>query len=384
LQNQLLRFIDALRSAGLSPSVAESLDAMRAVSVAGVSRQVLREGLAATLVKDHADRPLFDEIFDRHFAVEGRRRGRGQRPAASGEEQGRGGGATGSHAPAPRQRAEQPPAPNAPEAERKSTERRDQLRSAQEPRSVADAGRQLRAQRALRRLDFEAMDSESMEACDVLVADLAHRFSAHLSRRQRNASRGRLNIRATVRRALDKGGVLIEPAFRHRRPGRPDLVALCDHSHSVATASRFLLGLLSPARHFFRRVRLFAYVDAPVEVSIEGGRLVPHDPLDLYARSDFGNVLVSFWQQHHPLLTHNTLLLILGDGRNNRRPPRADVLARMRLLVRQVVWLNPEPRSRWNSGDSVIAAYAKSCDSLIAATNIEELYKALKQTFRTL
>jgi uncharacterized protein with von Willebrand factor type A (vWA) domain len=103
----------------------------------------------------------------------------------------------------------------------------------------------------------------------------------------------------------------------------PDPVGLWDCSHSVATATQFLLGLLEAAPKFFRRVRLFAFVDRPIEISIEGGLLVPHEGLDLLARSDFGKVLVGFSGRYNSLLNWNSILLILGDARNNRRPPRS-------------------------------------------------------------
>jgi uncharacterized protein with von Willebrand factor type A (vWA) domain len=175
--------------------------------------------------------------------------------------------------------------------------------------------------------------------------------------------------------------VPIQPAFRARRPGAPDLVALCDCSHSVATATRFLIGLLQPAHEFFRRVRLFAFVDEPIEISVEDGRLVPHEHLDLYARSDFGKVLVMFRERYESLLNRNTILLILGDARNNRRPPRADVLARFGTAVRRLVWLNPEPIERWNTGDSVLRTYQRACHELLAASTIQELHTALGRCF---
>src|SRR6185436_15262972 len=98
---------------------------------------------------------------------------------------------------------------------------------------------------------------------------------------------------------------------------------------------------------------------APAEISFEAGHVVPHEPLDLNARSDFGNVLRLLEQRHRLQLGRNTVLLILGDARNNRRPPRADLLARLAREVRAVVWLNPEPVERWNTGDSVMSTYAR-------------------------
>jgi len=374
VRTRLLRFIDALRTAGLTPSVAETLDAVAAVAGVGVERAALREALAATLVKDHAERHLFDETFDRFFAVP-RRPGKGAAvPSPAGEGLGDGrsesvdSGARSAPAETPRRAPGERPEPRE--------------RQRREGGTEADTARRLAAARALQNRPFEVMDPADVEACDALVAELARQFRAHLRRRVHVAPHGRLDLRRTIRRSIATGGAMIDPAFRFRRPGRPDLLALCDHSHSVVTASRFFIALLEPARQFFRHVRIFAYVDEPVEVSQVAGHLVPHEPLDLYARSDFGRVLDRLWTGQTHLFTRNTIVVILGDARNNRRPPRADLLARIRTLVRRVVWLNPESPARWNTGDSAMRAYAPSCDALLPATTLRDLQAALRATFR--
>jgi len=375
---RLLAFIDSLRDAGLPITVAEALDAMRAVSAVGIERAGLREALAATLIKDEADRPVFDAVFDRFFAVAGRQRGKQGPRQPTPQGAGRGsGGSEGSLSPSQlRERPEQEPQPK---------EAADRQRSETAKAEQPGEGRQrLARNRALLTKPFHEMSPPEIEACTALMAELAQRFRAYLLRRQRTARRGRLDVRRTIRRSISKGGTPIDPAFRQRRPGRPDLVALCDYSYSVATASRFMLALLAPAHAFFRRLRLFAYVDRPVEVSIESGVFVPHEHLDRYARSDLGNVLVRFWERHESLLTRNTLLLILGDARNNRRPPRAEVVGRMHGSVQQVIWLNPELPERWNAGDSTMRTYQQHCDVVIAAASVQQLYAALQRSLRTL
>ena len=174
----------------------------------------------------------------------------------------------------------------------------------------------------------------------------------------------------------------MELMLRRRRPRKADLVALVDLSFSTVTAAEFLLSLLAPARTYFRRVHLLAYVDAPVEISFERGYVVPHSPLDLHARSDFGNVLRRLAEGYDLALGRNTVVLVLGDARNNRRPPRADLFARLGRRVLSVVWLNPEEPARWNTGDSVMATYARHVDLLLPASNPSELLNALSRVVR--
>lgn len=65
LLDRHIGFVDALREAGLIVSVAESLDAVRAMgSVELLDREQLRAGLAATMVKRQLHRPAFDTVFD--------------------------------------------------------------------------------------------------------------------------------------------------------------------------------------------------------------------------------------------------------------------------------------------------------------------------------
>jgi len=368
VKTRLLEFIDQLRAAGVHVSVSESLDAVAAATIVGVERDALRAGMAAALIKDEADRSTFDSLFDRFFALPGRVRGKGVRPQSTGEGNGRGPGAPGASG----QSREPPPPRDGRSAQQPPAQPKQQ--PGREPAATPRPARQ----RAVMETPFEKMDGRVVEAAETLAAELSRQLHAHLIRRCQRAPRGRLDFRRTIRASLSSGGVALHPAFRARRPGRLDLIALCDLSHSTATAADFCLALLAPATMFFRRVRLFGYVDCLAEISFGYGHVIPHEPLDLAARSDFGHVLRQLWERCAPQFSRDTLVLILGDARNNRRPPRADLLARIHQQVRRVVWLNPESRPRWNTGDSVLAGYAKHCDSLLAASNLRELTRALR------
>ena len=393
MRDVTLRFINDLRTAGLRVSLSESMDAVQAVAAIGIERELLREALAASLVKEEEERPLFDETFARFFAApESRRKGKRHEQSSSGEGQRstpNGVQARAQQRPPEQRRTGEHPAQ---EQLEQSSEQENQPADSIEQREIGkkqglgdrnptpNTQHLILTRRALLERPFKAFDSRDVEATKDLVEELARRLRGHLSRRYKRSKRGRLDFRRTIRASISHGGVLIETRLRNRRPGKPDLVALCDLSGSVAVVSDFLLALLAPATEYFRRVHTFAYVDRLCEVSFEQGHVVPHTTLDLYARSDFGAVLQHFWQEYsESLLTRNTLILILGDARNNRRPPRPDLLARMRDQAKKLVWLNPDPRARWNTGDSVIGRYAPLCDTVAECGNLRELLGALKQ-----
>jgi uncharacterized protein len=430
LRDAILDFIADLRAAGVRISVAESLDAMHAVAAAGLMRSRMREALAAALIKEEADRAIFDEIFARRFA--GRSSAGGEVRHSKGEQaglHGSSGGPSASATPsAARDRRDDDQAPSgAAPARKPSPPERDPLRhpaqskpanspkpsdgesrESERPRNAAgsessphpseaateeaaagreaagadaespgiEAGRAARL-RTLERMSFASYSEVEFEAARDALAALKRRFRIRVSRRFRIAKAGRIDFRRTIRASLQHGGALGDLRFRARRPRHIDLLILADISGSVKYASTLMLDIAAGARECFRHLRSFVYIDRLAEASFEGGHLAMTPALDLYARSDFGRVLAELWDRRAALVTRATVIVIMGDGRNNRRPARADLLRDLARLSRAVLWLIPEPQARWNSGDSAIRQYAREATALIPCENLRELERGL-------
>ena len=68
LVDRHIAFLEALRGAGLSVSLAEDLDAVSALTaLEWGDRRTIRDGYAATLVKKQSQRTTFDTLFDLYF-----------------------------------------------------------------------------------------------------------------------------------------------------------------------------------------------------------------------------------------------------------------------------------------------------------------------------
>jgi uncharacterized protein with von Willebrand factor type A (vWA) domain len=362
---RLLGLIDSLRRAGLRISTAETIDAAHAVAVVGIDPSQFRETLAACLVKSEDDRDVFDDVFDRFFAVptDFKRKSRLQSPSEGGGKQPR--SENDNEGRRARQQGRQP-RPNA-------------NASLQDDKDQEAHRRRLAPAAALLDTPLKDLSPRELENCELLVAHLAERLRRRASRRLRQRKTGRLDVRRTIRRSIGSGGVPLHPILRERRPHRPDLVVLCDLSHSVAAVTRFFLGLLGPAPVFFRRVHLFGYVDTPFRICLQDGHLVHDVSIDLLARSDFGKVLRLFLERHPQLVTRNTVVLVLGDARNNKRPSRVDLWRRLRQRAQRTVWLNPESEALWGSGDSALAAYGSYCDDVLVAATLRQLHRAVRK-----
>jgi uncharacterized protein with von Willebrand factor type A (vWA) domain len=218
-------------------------------------------------------------------------------------------------------------------------------------------------------VEFLSAHGEQLARLRRTVHPLARRLASRLAVRRRHAKRGELDMRRTLRRSMSTGGVPMRPAYRTRRPGRPELVVLCDVSGSVAGFSHFTLLLVQALREQFSKVRVFAFVERADEVThlFEPGAelsgvmqrvLREADLVTFDGHSDYGGSFGSFAEHWGDAVGPKSSLLVLGDARTNYRNPNLAVLKRLVAQARHAHWLNPEPRRQWGSGDSAALRYA--------------------------
>jgi hypothetical protein len=93
----------------------------------------------------------------------------------------------------------------------------------------------------------------------------------------------------------------------------------------------------------------------------------------LDGHSDYGNSLETFNTRYGRQLTPRTTVIITGDARNNYRPPRDKVLGDIAASARALVWLNPEPKAYWDTGDSAMSHYATHCTSVHEVRTLRQL-----------
>ena len=233
-------------------------------------------------------------------------------------------------------------------------------------------------------VDFLTSSRDQIAAMRAVLDPLTRRLASRLAAKRRHKRRGTLDFRRTVRRSLSTGGVPVRPAFRKPHPAKPELFVLADISGSVSTFAAFTLQLMYALRSQFSRVRSFVFVDGVDEVTdvlhrapdvVEAARHInaAGSGVWLDGRSDYGRALSVFWDIWGEQVRRRTTVVILGDARTNYHDPREGALKAVSQRARHVFWLNPEPASAWNSGDSVIARYQPFCDAVYECRNIRQL-----------
>ena len=438
---RLLEFADELRREGMAVGTSELLDAFAALREVGwTDREDFREALAATLAKSQEDRRVLELVFERFFfraaereAVERARRERGVnadrgderepaeldidalreriRGALQGQggsdgqlrdlarlaiaafgRQGEGSGVIGVDVQRVRRtlglRGQAPghelPDPESVPRERLREFERHVRRELE--RALIERTQALPPSKPLRELDRALPTGAAQDLASVhrVVAQLRRRLATQ-GREHRGRSRSSVvDVRATMRTALQTGGVPLELRYRPRRPRRPELYVLCDVSTSVTSASVFFLSVLHALHDSFRRLRSFVFVERISEVtevfererSFEAvSRAISGDAgvADVSGYTDYGRVWIEFLEGVVDDLDPRSSVIVLGDARTNGRDAHAHVFGHIAARAGRMFWMNPEPRLYWNYGDSVMAAYEPHCDGVFECWTTQQL-----------
>ncbi|QWF22637.1 VWA domain-containing protein [Nocardioides sp. LMS-CY] len=326
LVDRHISFLEALRAAGMSVSLAEDLDAVAALgAVDWDRRETVRAAYAATLVKKQSQRATFDALFDVYFPRMVGDGAAGQRDDANrvvdnaqalaafrdqlvdalaeGDRQamldlaaemvarfgampGRGPGLSSWSAYTALQRVSPQELVDRiaqallgegrledarVEARRRTGELTGLVEADARRRIAEEKGPEHVANVALRpsidRIDFTAARKADLDEMRREIYPLARRLATRLTQEHHAKRRGPLDFRRTVRASISTGGVPLVTHHRPKRPHRTELVVLCDVSGSVANFAQFTLLLVYALRDQFEKVRAFTFIDHVHEVT---------------------------------------------------------------------------------------------------------------------
>lgn len=238
-------------------------------------------------------------------------------------------------------------------------------------------------ERLLKSARLTNLDRRHLDRMRVLVRQMAKRLATRYSRKRRRRQRGQLDVRRTLRRNMGWGGIPFITTWKQKRIEKARVMVLCDVSGSMAWVSQFLLMFLYALTEALSDIRSFAYSDSLVEVS----DILENKPIDEaiaevmssmgFGSSNYGSAFTDFedgWMRH---VTNKTTVIVLGDARGNETDPRTDIVQRLSGRAKQIIWLNPEFRSSWGTGDSDIYRYAPYCRLVRVCSTLNDLERVM-------
>ena len=248
----------------------------------------------------------------------------------------------------------------------------------------SSVGLQYSPEEALRLKDFSEYDEDDLRAARRVTAAIRLSPPLRRSHRTMRSRRGRLDLRATLRRSARSGGDAMRWQFRaqRRRPRR--VVFLCDVSGSMSQYSRALLLFLHAAVRSRRNVEAFCFgtrltrvtrelSPSAVERAIAGAAA---RVTDWSGGTRIGQSLRSFcdlWGQRG--FARGAIVVIMSDGWDTGEPELlAAQMGRLRRLCHRLIWVNPLSASPgYQPLAQGMAAALPATDEFLPAHNLRSL-----------
>ena len=253
---------------------------------------------------------------------------------------------------------------------------------------TTNAGKQLRED-ALSQMRLKQADKSDYQIMSGIIKKMARRLISVHSRRKRKSQRGVLDIRSTIRANQEYDGILFETIWKKTKVDRPKIVALCDVSGSVANVSRFFLMFLHSLTEILPNVRTFAFSNKAGEVT----DLFENKDIEVAAAetlllngggsTDYGQAFVDLEGLLENNIDRKTTVIILGDARSNYGDPRCDVLKTIQEKSKRILFLNPEPKSVWGTGDSEMLRFVPYCSKSKVCSSLFDLERVVDDMLRS-
>ena len=334
LADNIMHFARLLRASGMAVGPDRVLDALTAVETAGLARRDdFYWALHTVLVSKHSETALFDQAFHLFW----------RDPDLLNKAM-----------------ALMLPSINAPIPPKDETTSR-RLAEAMLPQAGAappagspeqefDAAFSFSPMEMLRKKDFEQMSLAELDEARQAIQKLRLPIQNIRTRRFRAASDGRVDMHATLRQSLRRGGAM---RLQYKLPRRrhPPLVLLCDISGSMSRYSRMLLHFMHSITNARDRVYSFVFGTRLTNISHQlrerdvdaAMRRVTELVADWDGGTRIGHCLREFnlrWSRR--VMAQGPVVILISDGLDRDAAvgigPEID---RLHKSCRRLIWLNP-------------------------------------------
>jgi uncharacterized protein with von Willebrand factor type A (vWA) domain len=234
------------------------------------------------------------------------------------------------------------------------------------------------------------LTAEEIKEMRELVNRFGQKLKNRIALRKKRVKRGGIDIKRTFRTNLQYGGVPFKLFYKTKKIDRPQLVVMVDVSRSVNQYSRFMLLLTYTLQSLFSKVRSFAFISNMVEITDLFKEMDPERAINSMFTdvnftygwgSNYGRCFDQFIENHSDALTRKTSVLLLGDARNNDNDPGLNSFQKIHEKSKNLFWLNPDKRHLWDWNDSIASLYSYFCNEMKEVNNFIDLSEFIDKLF---
>lgn len=222
-----------------------------------------------------------------------------------------------------------------------------------------------------------------------LKQNLVH-FKTKLTRHIHIMNKAQIDMYQTIQDACKTGGIPMKISYKKPKAGKVNLLLVLDVSGSCKEASAMMLAFIYLLSSVFPRgCHAYAFVNKLYDISetlhSEDIDTATKKVLSLIpTRSVYSNYSIpmeQLWNDHRKELTSDTIVIFMGDARNNKNDPMYDTVKNICHKVKRAFWLNTETVDEWDTADSLASGYGRYA-KMFEVANMRELIGFIQEGIR--
>ena len=232
--------------------------------------------------------------------------------------------------------------------------------------------------------DISGFQDADIPRAHQLIDQVTRRINGEVIARRRRSGRSEaLDFRRTIRAGLSTGGALCRLRRKPRHSRKKHIVMLCDVSGSMLRFSEFAIRFIKSLSEISDHSEIFLFSEQAQRVNPFA--LQNMDMFSSYVRAsgvwgrgtNVGRALNVVMAMAPPVLTPNTVLLVLSDAKSVRLDQAEESLTRAGKAVGSVIWMNPIPEAKWQYLKGV-TRLRKHC-AMVPCGTLDELARACRR-----
>lgn len=218
--------------------------------------------------------------------------------------------------------------------------------------------------------EFKRLTESEKRIIYKYIRDNILKFKTRLTRNLFDPHTGRIDMEKTIQNACRTGGLPMEIVQEIKRPGKSNMILMLDVSGSCKEASEMMITFMYLLQEVFPRgCKAFAFVNSLYDITdimkARNAELAIRETLGMIPRSgqysNYERPIRDMWEKNRPIINKDSLVLVIGDARNNKNGPAEDEFKNIVRRAKKAYWLNTDHLAKWGQGDSIAPLYAKYC-----------------------
>lgn len=233
--------------------------------------------------------------------------------------------------------------------------------------------------------DIEKLNDKQYETLTEIIKSNASRFRTKISHAMIRHKSKKFNYKKTMQSSLKTGGIPMVLHYEKPKIKKTKIVCILDVSGSCAKSSKLLLRFIYELSNVFKGgVKSYAFVKELTDISDFFVNYHINDAIEESLKavprtySDYYTALKTFNDLYLGEIDKNTVVIFLGDARNNKNESGVEFLSAIQKRAKSTIWLNTEEKPKWNVNDSIIGLYSEYMSDVKEILTTNDIVKFLE------